>query len=179
MIKDDASCNANTADNCSWMKYESKPRQVPSSETPLFTKEFCHPEKLTSDFAAEFPTCFNLDTIALCASEAGRECKWSNGTALIPDRDFCAPADITDNVDTIKMCVSKDTETNCDVPECKWRRGKQAPIALPTDDSTNDQTDLTGEFFSKNFCHPSMTDKGEYGNNFTTKVVACLKEDNK
>ena len=30
------------------------------------------------------------------------------------------------------------------------------PIANPAYDATNDQSDMTGAFFSKNFCHPDI-----------------------
>ena len=47
---------------------------------------------------------------------------------------------------------------------CKWFDYSQTaptdpstgPIDKPAYDATNDQSDMTGAFFSKNFCHPDM-----------------------
>jgi hypothetical protein len=136
---------------CIWKDSTSPAPSTPSGETPLFTKEFCHPVKVDKataegDFAACLPQ---------VATECTGNCVWSNGKALIPDQDFCAPAYMTDDVQTIAACVDSDTDATCVAP-CKWRRGKQAPTDLPTDVPTNDIVDLTGPMFSKKFCHPVM-----------------------
>jgi hypothetical protein len=81
---------------------------------------------------------------------------WSNGKGMIPDHDFCAPADITNDVEVIKGCIVQKTETACN-GQCKWRRGKQAATDVPKDDAINNEADITGPFFSKRFCHPIST----------------------
>lgn len=73
---------------------------------------------------------------------------------LVPEEDFCAPTDLTENIDVIVRCITITDESTCD-QGCKWRRGKQAPATIPTVPATNNDLDVTGPFFSKNFCHPS------------------------
>jgi hypothetical protein len=139
---------------------------IPAGETPLFTKEFCHPVKVDKataegDFAACLPK---------SATECTGTCVWSNGKALIPDRDFCAPAFMTDDVQTIASCVDSDTDATCVTP-CKWRRGKQAPTDIPSADAVNSDVtaaDLEGPLFSKRFCHPVSIESWE------KNAQACL-----
>jgi hypothetical protein len=71
---------------------------VPSGETPLFTKEFCHPAEINPTAVEDFAKC-------LIMSPCGGYCVLSNGKALIPDKDFCAPAMMTDDVQTIASCI--------------------------------------------------------------------------
>jgi hypothetical protein len=67
---------------------------TPAGETPLFTKEFCHPVKVDKATAeGDFAACLQKS-----ATECTGNCVWSNGKALIPDHDFCAPAFMTDDV---------------------------------------------------------------------------------
>lgn len=98
-------------------------------------------------------------------------CLWSNGKLLIPEHDFCAPLDITDDVNVMTGCISTD-EANC-VGQCKWRRGKQQATELPTVTPQNVQADNTGRLFTKNFCHPSRD------SNFTQFVETCMSVSNK
>ena len=136
---------------------------APTGPTPLFTKAFCHPVELDLAKAEkEFTECASLDE-ATCVGS----CKFSTGVSLIPDSDFCAPADLTDDVKQIMTCVSAQGEAVC-APPCKWRRGTQAAVALPTAPANNEQGDLTGPMFSKNFCHPSSTQDWE------AKATICL-----
>jgi len=94
---------------------------------------------------------------------------WSNGMSLIPDSDFCAPENLTDDVAQIKTCISAKGESVC-APPCKWRRGSQPATALPTGDSTNTDLDLTGDMFTKNFCHPDSTE------DWDTNQAICLAQ---
>jgi len=92
VIKELHTCD-NTA-TCSWVNVPSRP--TPSNETALFTKEFCHPADFKDATVADYGMCLSKSDSTIC--ELAIKCKWSNGTAMIPDHDFCAPADITDDV---------------------------------------------------------------------------------
>jgi hypothetical protein len=108
---------------------------VPTGPTPLFSKEFCHPVKISDVEATaqdEFAQCFNNPK-----DNCNVNCKWSDGTELIPKNDFCAPADLTDDFKQIVKCVNALGETTC-APPCKWRRGKQPAANVPTEPATND-----------------------------------------
>ena len=99
---------------------------TPAGETPLFTKEFCHPREIDAGKAEqEFAECLPNPK-----DNCNGSCVWSNGIDLIPDSDFCAPIMMTDDIQTIVMCVSAD-ESSCADP-CKWRKGKQAPVVDPS-----------------------------------------------
>jgi hypothetical protein len=100
VILDETDCDSNQ--ECEWVNVPAN--NTPSSETPLFTTEFCHP--LTSD-QDDWSQCITKD-VSDCETP-GNECKWSNGKGLIPYHDFCAPVDLTDDVSIIKMCIEKDT----------------------------------------------------------------------
>jgi hypothetical protein len=102
---------------------------TPSGPTPLFTKEFCHPVKINdaASVEADFAQCITKASATECNSAT---CRWSNGTDLIPESDFCAPAVLTDDVQTIAGCISQQTDTACN-GQCKWRRGKQAATDIP------------------------------------------------
>jgi hypothetical protein len=125
---------------------------VPAGEIQLFTKEFCHPSEIdVGKFEKEFSEC-----LPKSATECTGSCAWSSGKSLIPDKDYCFPAVMTDDIQSIAACVQSPTDATCVTP-CKWRRGKQAPTDIPTDVPTNDIVDLTGPMFSKKFCHPVMS----------------------
>ena len=107
----------------------------------LFLTDFCHPAQVTKD--APWGTCVNMATATDCSNIAG--CNWSNGKELIPDGDFCAPMDLTSDVQLIEQCLSSDTDATC-VAGCAWRHGKNNTVPKNT----------TGPapLFSKEFCHP-------------------------
>jgi hypothetical protein len=86
---------------------------------------------------------------------------------LIPEKDFCAPADLTEDVTKIMSCLALKGETVC-APPCKWRRGKQPATEVPTADPTNDDINLTGNLFTQNFCHPVTTTEWD------ANVKTCL-----
>ena len=88
---------------------------------------------------------------------------------MIPDQDFCAPANITLDSALIQKCSDFADEAVC-IDQCKWRRGKQAAAIVPTSVEDNQQTDLTGPFFSKKFCHPVSTEKW-----MTPEAANCLQ----
>ena len=79
---------------------------------------------------------------------------------MIPDHDYCAPKDLTQDVDLIDRCVETLTATTC-VDECWWRKGKE--VAKNTEVDTAN-TDL----FASNFCHPPSTEKWD------EKAPVCL-----
>jgi hypothetical protein len=169
ILTDSSSCDSNA--ECKWNDATVDPTKpttpsTPSGETPLFTKEFCHPVKVdTATAEGDFAAC-----LPKVATECTGNCVWSNGKALIPDRDFCAPADMTDDVDLIAKCVNSDTDATCVAP-CKWRRGKQAPTDIPIVDADNSDVtaaDLEGPLFSKRFCHPVTIE------NWSKDAQACL-----
>lgn len=63
----------------------------PAGPTPLFSRDFCHPVSVNdTTTAAEFEQCLNMTNATECHT-SGLPCRWSNGTELIPDHDFCAP----------------------------------------------------------------------------------------
>lgn len=79
-----------------------EPTTPTDGPTPLFSKDFCHPATLdTSSAEQDFATCLTLDK-DLCVAP----CMFSNGKSLIPDSDFCAPEDLTDDVQQIMSCIS-------------------------------------------------------------------------
>jgi hypothetical protein len=86
---------------------------------------------------------------------------------LIPENDFCAPEDLTDDISVIMGCVALKGESVC-APPCKWRRGRQAATEITSEVATNDVVDNNGPFFSKNICHPSSTQ------NFESESSKCL-----
>jgi hypothetical protein len=93
-------------DKCQWSQVADNkpPTDDTNTDIPLFTKEFCHPIKVSdSTPAAAFDDCISKDTAALCTDA---KCLWSDGTDLIPDHDFCAPADLTDDVKSIQSCIA-------------------------------------------------------------------------
>lgn len=167
-IREAKSCDA--VPECEWVNVPTKPTipsvPVPSGETPLFTKEFCHPVAFTdATIKGDFEQCISKTSATECN---GGNCMWSNGKGMIPDHDFCAPADLTDDLNVIQQCVASKDEATCAAP-CKWRRGKQAASEIPKGDDTNVDVDLSGPFFSKRFCHPVSTEDWE------KNVDMCIK----
>ena len=93
---------------------------TPSGPRPLFTEEFCHPITINKDTTEDvFSQCVDKQSATECDNAV---CKWSNGKDLIPERDFCAPKDMTKKLDEILGCIGKDSATTCD-GICEWRRG--------------------------------------------------------
>jgi len=141
----------------------TKPDQI-----PLFTKEFCHPVIATKDTPiAVFEQCVKSDTMALCSISAG--CNWSTGKELIPDHDFCAPMDLTDDINLIQRCLSADTTALCN-QGCQWRHGdgnNTAPVEpLPV------------PLFKTDFCHPvTFTADWTLCVNQKTSVDCSLEKD--
>ena len=66
----------------------TKPIDIPA----LFNKEFCHPSEVKAPIAT-WTMCEQKQLATDCSLQ--KECNWSEGKELIPDHDFCAPADIT------------------------------------------------------------------------------------
>ena len=107
---------------------------TPTNDVPLFTKEFCHPREIDEGKAEkEFGECLATNTKDTCG--VTNSCVWGNGSALIPEGDFCAPEMLTDDVKTIESCIIQKTDTTCVAP-CKWRKGTgadtQPPVVNPT-----------------------------------------------
>jgi hypothetical protein len=93
-------CNYNA--ECQWIV-----KEAPLNKTRLFTKEFCHPMAGSNmtDYAAWYD----------CPTDASREdcpstCAFDNGAELIPENDFCAPQNITQNITAIISCSVSDKE---------------------------------------------------------------------
>jgi len=57
-------------------------------------------------------------------SECGMNCLYTNGAELIPENDFCAPQNITQNVTAIVACSQADREQCGSFYQCAWRKGK-------------------------------------------------------
>ena len=138
IMKDAGSCSA-TAE-CSW-EFSKPPA--------LFTKEFCHPVKVagTNMTKDSWTQCVSKTNAAECTQVAS-QCAWNNGADLVPDHDYCAPADMTQDVDLIDRCVETKDPSVC-IDQCKWRKGK----------TVADNTALTtgADLFGANFCHPPTT----------------------
>jgi len=104
-IKAAAGCR-NLASKCQWIPKDSTPVIKPTGPTPLFTKEFCHPVAITSTTSrADFGECMSQDNAADCTNNASSPCIWSKGLSLIPQENFCAPANITDDINEILTCI--------------------------------------------------------------------------
>jgi hypothetical protein len=69
--------------------------------TPLFTEKFCHPQAGSS---MTYNNWYECPTNA-SESECPTYCAFTNGVELIPERDFCAPANITQNITAILECA--------------------------------------------------------------------------
>lgn len=67
-------------------------------------------------------------------------------------------------------CINAIGESVC-APPCKWRRGSQPAVQIPTEPATNDVVEISGPLFSKNFCHPPTRD------NWETEAANCLQQD--
>jgi hypothetical protein len=88
-------------------------------------------------------------------------CVWNNGADLIPENDFCAPRDMTEDVALIDKCVETKDAATC-VDQCKWRKGKNVKPSQPDFVSGAD-------LFGANFCHPP-TDEG-----WKEQLPGCMK----
>jgi hypothetical protein len=137
--------------DCQWRqgRTPSTVPTTPNSPAPLFSQDFCHPVVVTKDTAKTvWSNCIDQRTSSTCANAAG--CNWSNGKELIPDYDFCAPLELTTNVDTIKTCVTANVATECN-DGCQWRKGRAG-------DNTGNQ-DGTKQMFPTELCHPAKVSK--------------------
>jgi hypothetical protein len=124
-IKDSKACGG--VPECEWVDTtkpdpskpgdDTKPTD-PSTDIPLFTAEFCHPVKIDmATVEGDFAQCITKTTAQECNNGS---CKWSNGMGLIPDHDFCAPSDLTTDVQQIGKCIATKDAATCVAP-CKWR----------------------------------------------------------
>ena len=120
------------------------------------TAEFCHPIKdaAVKTTKAQWAQCVSKTNAAECSTvsvSGAPQCVWNFGADLIPDRDYCAPRDLTQDVDLIDRCVETTTAATC-IDQCKWRKGKVV--------ATNAALVVTSsmELFTSNFCHPPSTD---------------------
>jgi hypothetical protein len=55
---------------------------------------------------------------------------------MIPNHPFCAPADLTDDIDIVKACIASQDSAVCIAP-CQWREGLNAD-GTTTDPSPGD-----------------------------------------
>jgi len=130
--------------------------ECPPPPPALFSEEFCHPIQTAGikTTKAQWAECVVKTNSAECmtVSVSGvLQCAWNNGADLVPDHDYCAPKDLTQDVDLIDRCVETITSTTC-VDQCKWRKGKVVATNV-------DLVAATGmELFTSNFCHPPTTD---------------------
>jgi hypothetical protein len=146
-----ADCN----EGCQWRKGRDstvvtpKPTE-PTGPAPLFTTEFCHPANVGKDTTdVMWDLCIASNDAADCSIATG--CIWSDGKELIPDQEFCAPMDLTNDVKLIQKCVSSDSATTCD-EGCQWRKGKN-------DDTKPTEPTGPAPLFSQDFCHPAKVSK--------------------
>jgi hypothetical protein len=116
----------------------------------LFSADFCHPVIVTKDTTkVVWDQCLKSITSSTCSIAPG--CNWSDGKELIPTEDFCAPMDLTTDVDLIKTCLTSETDATC-VNGCQWRKGKDSTAVTPKP---------IGEqpLFTEEFCHPVVVSK--------------------
>jgi hypothetical protein len=131
--------------------------KVPLNKTRLFTKEFCHPNPAVMNLT-NYTSWYECPTDA-SESECGMNCLYTNGAELIPENDFCAPQNISTDVNAIVACARADDQfTHSDMWmngafQCAWRKGKTV---------LNNTQVVQGSFlFESNFCHPPTTDRWE------------------
>jgi hypothetical protein len=63
-------------------------------------------------------TCVPGIDVTICALI--QDCIWSDGKELIPDHEYCAPMDLTDDVALIEKCIKADVAADCNYG-CQWR----------------------------------------------------------
>jgi hypothetical protein len=106
-------------DGCQWRHGKNNSTDTEPETVPMFSTDFCHPVTVTGNTTeSEWNVCFNQATPSDCTMEPG--CNWSTGKELIPDHPFCAPADLTDDLTTIKGCIGVQMDYDCVAP-CQWR----------------------------------------------------------
>jgi len=139
-----ASNSASTCDEgCQWRHGRAHSDNGTYGPAPLFSEDFCHPVNISkSTPKAVWEACVSSASPTMCADNAG--CNWSDGKEFIPDHEFCAPMDLTTNVDLIERCVSAENVTDCN-NGCQWRQGRNAGGLY------NGSKPL----FSTEFCHPA------------------------
>jgi len=122
-------------EGCQWRQgRDSTGDNTNKPSTPLFSTEFCHPATVSKDTPiAKWTLCIASTDAADCSIASG--CGWSDGKDLIPDSDFCAPLDLTNDVAIIKQCLSADAASVCS-DKCQWRHGKTHPTTPTTDNDT-------------------------------------------
>ena len=150
IYNDEPTCNADTTGECKWELINTGNDSKPEPK-PLFSTDFCHPATMPpkDTMEAEWTMCVAATEPITCANTQG--CNWSNGKELIPDHDFCAPMDLTNNVDLIKECISADANATC-VAGCSWRHGRNN-----TGDNTRPNNTIP--LFTEDFCHPVAVSK--------------------
>jgi hypothetical protein len=82
----------------------------------LFASNFCHPPT-TNNWEQAAPKCLAMMTQQTCKSA---QCVWSTAKEFIPDSEFCAAAEISQDAMTFKTCADFQTEILCAAPICKW-----------------------------------------------------------
>jgi hypothetical protein len=161
--------------DCQWREGRTPSTEptTPISPAPLFSQDFCHPVVITKETAKTvWYNCIDQSTSTTCSNAGG--CNWSNGKELIPDYDFCAPLELTTNVDTIKTCLTANVVTDCN-DGCQWRKGRAG-------DNTGNQ-DTTKQMFPTELCHPSKISKDTPLSDFTkciasdTAVLCSITQD--
>jgi hypothetical protein len=105
------------------------------------------------------------DTCTPAAGGVAIKCAWSNGKDLIPDHEFCAPMDMTTDIQLIERCVSADVVAACN-NGCQWRKGTNSTVVNPTKPEGV-------PLFTKEFCHPINVNKDTKD----TVWDECLKSD--
>jgi hypothetical protein len=132
----------------------------------LFSADFCHPTPVSKDTPSDLWTrCLALAkdgcNVALSTPQPasdtapatpGYGCSWSDGKDLIPAHEFCAPMDLTLDVQLIQKCIASDAAATCD-QGCQWRKGTDSTVVDPK------PTDGQVPLFSEDFCHPVIVNK--------------------
>jgi hypothetical protein len=77
-------------------------------------------------------------------------CLFTNGVELIPDHEYCAPKNITQNVTAIVDCQKADKDQCGRSYLCAWRKGKSV--------LNNTQLVQDSFLFESNFCHPATAE---------------------
>jgi hypothetical protein len=74
---------------------------------PNFSKNYCHPTSVAERTTQAH--CFKLDTTTTCEADG---CAWSTGKELIPEEDFCAPKEMSNDETLLSGCIAKP-ESEC------------------------------------------------------------------
>ena len=101
---------------CKWRKgNDVAANLVFTPDAKLFEANMCHPPM--EGMGKDGKKCFANNNQQACEQE---QCIWSTLKELTPEKDFCAPAMVTQDFDSFMSCVTFSNDTaKCIEPLCK------------------------------------------------------------